>query len=178
MLNSLENKININNIIEKIKYNHNIDNTKKSLIFEPINEKKENYPLPIPINFQKVYSYHNVNFLYPWQYHAIIFGKENSNENFIYTAPTSGGKTMVAELLAITRLKEKFGRIIYIVPYVSLVTEKTSYFRKLLSSKLLPKEDVYKVNGYQGKNVFYYIYDRENLKVKHFQFVQLKKQIN
>lgn len=79
---------------------------------------------------------------------------------------------MVAEMLAITRLKEKFGRIIYIVPYVSLVTEKTAYFHKILSSRLLPKEDCYKVNGYQGNNVYLlyiyiYIKNRENLKEKH-----------
>lgn len=99
-----------------------------------------------------------MNFLYPWQYEATRFGQKNPDENFIYTAPTSGGKTMVAEMLAITRLKEKFGRIIYVVPYVSLVTEKTAYFRKILSSRLLPKEDCYKVNGYQGNNVFYFLY--------------------
>lgn len=52
--------------------------------------------------------------------------------NLIYSAPTSGGKTLVAEILMYRRLcKTKKGTILFVVPFKSLCDEKAAYFTSL-----------------------------------------------
>ena len=54
--------------------------------------------------------------------------------NLVYTAPTSGGKSLVAEVLVIKRLLEGGPRAkaIFLLPYRSTVGEKTAHFRRVL----------------------------------------------
>lgn len=47
--------------------------------------------------------------------------------SLIYSAPTSGGKTLVAEILMLQRLaasQDRNGVIFFVVPFVALVEEK------------------------------------------------------
>ena len=52
----------------------------------------------------------------------------------MYTAPTSGGKTLVAEMLMLHRLEEggAHAKAVFVVPYKAIVDEKVRYFERVL----------------------------------------------
>jgi len=51
----------------------------------------------------------------------VIQGKSN----LVYFAPTSGGKSIVSEILMLRAILGFKRRAMYILPYVSIVSEKT-----------------------------------------------------
>lgn len=72
--------------------------------------------------------------LYDWQ--ADCLRKSNVLEgraNLVYCAPTSGGKSMVAELLMLRRTMETGKPALLVLPYVAICTEKASHFRRIFS---------------------------------------------
>ena len=52
----------------------------------------------------------------------------------MYTAPTSGGKTLVAEMLMLHRLEEggAHAKAVFVVPYKAIVDEKVRHFERVL----------------------------------------------
>ena len=54
----------------------------------------------------------------------------NSAGNLIYSAPTSGGKTLVSEILMLRKIALiPGGTIFFIVPFIALAEEKAEYLR-------------------------------------------------
>lgn len=52
--------------------------------------------------------------------------------NLIYSAPTSGGKTLVCEILMLRKIaRTTGGTIFFIVPFVALAEEKAEYLRNV-----------------------------------------------
>ena len=49
----------------------------------------------------------------------------------VYFAPTSGGKSIVSEILMLRAILGFKKRAIYVLPYVSIVAEKTEYLTRL-----------------------------------------------
>jgi replicative superfamily II helicase len=93
---------------------------------------------------------HNSIFqLYPWQYDCLCLpGILNGTKNLVYTAPTSGGKTLVSEIIMLSHIVRQSpqspNKVLVVMPYVSLVAEKS----KFLQQKLLRGGVV--VRGYHG----------------------------
>jgi DNA polymerase theta len=55
-----------------------------------------------------------------------------AGRNLVYCAPTSGGKSQVAEVLMLRRLHRTQRPFLLVLPYVALCSEKTAHLEKLL----------------------------------------------
>ena len=75
-----------------------------------------------------------VHRLYPWQ-HACLLGTEGvlDGRNLVYSTPTSGGKSLVADVL-LCRTLQRRQKGLLVLPYVSMVEEVTERLTRLLRS--------------------------------------------
>lgn len=93
----------------------------------------------LPPKLLQRYQQHHITQLFPWQVDCLLsYGYElfQNKQNFIYSAPTSGGKTLIAELIMLRHIaqmqetKQKF-TIFFIVPFIAIAEEKTSYLQEI-----------------------------------------------
>lgn len=68
--------------------------------------------------------------IYPWQSRCLLGrGLMTGQKNLVYTAPTGGGKSLVADVLMLKRVIEN-KKAILVLPYVALVQEKLNWLRR------------------------------------------------
>ena len=72
-----------------------------------------------------------INSIYPWQSSCLLGrGLLNGERNLLYTAPTGGGKSLVADVLMLKRIiEDATKKAILVLPYVALVQEKLKWLR-------------------------------------------------
>ncbi|KAK2765359.1 hypothetical protein FQN54_008205 [Arachnomyces sp. PD_36] len=75
-----------------------------------------------------------VNSIYPWQASCLLGGRHlQGDKNLIYTAPTGGGKSLVADVLMLKKVIENPSqKAILVLPYVALVQEKLKWIRRIV----------------------------------------------
>lgn len=85
--------------------------------------------------------------MFPWQVECLGNSRVlNDNGNLVYSAPTSAGKTLVAEILTIKTVLERQKKVMIILPFVSVVREKMFYFQDIFS------ESGIRVEGFMGSH--------------------------
>jgi DNA polymerase theta len=75
-----------------------------------------------------------VHTIYPWQ-SSCLLGKGilSGEQSLVYTAPTGGGKSLVADILLLKNVIEQpTKKAILVLPYVALVQEKLKWLRRVV----------------------------------------------
>jgi hypothetical protein len=76
-----------------------------------------------------------INSIYPWQSRCLLANNLLRGEgNLVYSAPTGGGKSLVADILMLKRVVEQPDqKAILVLPYVALVQEKLQWLRNVVN---------------------------------------------
>ncbi|KAK3695368.1 P-loop containing nucleoside triphosphate hydrolase protein [Podospora appendiculata] len=80
--------------------------------------------------------------IYPWQKQCLLGpGLLKGDKNLVYSAPTGGGKSLVADVLMLRRvLDDRDAKAILVLPYVALVQEKVRWLRNVVNG--ITREDL------------------------------------
>ncbi|KAL5000795.1 hypothetical protein BDV10DRAFT_182982 [Aspergillus recurvatus] len=97
---------------------------------QSLNDPRFGLPPALVANFAAV----GVTSIYQWQASCLLGeGLLEGKRHLIYTAPTGGGKSLVADVLILKRIIENPTRkAILVLPYVALVQEKLKWLRRIV----------------------------------------------
>ncbi|KAL8809130.1 MAG: hypothetical protein Q9200_003695 [Gallowayella weberi] len=86
----------------------------------------------LPDSLVKNFASLGIKYIYPWQSSCLLGrGLLTGEKNFVYTAPTGGGKSLVADVLMLKRVLESpHTKAMLVLPYVALVQEKVNWLRR------------------------------------------------
>lgn len=86
----------------------------------------------LPESLVKNFTSLGIKSIYPWQSSCLLGrGLLTGEKNLVYTAPTGGGKSLVADVLMLKRvIEDPTKKAIVVLPYVALVQEKLKWLRK------------------------------------------------
>ncbi|KAJ5791854.1 uncharacterized protein N7518_008865 [Penicillium psychrosexuale] len=106
-----------------------------------LSNPKYGLPPALTANFAAL----GVRNIYPWQASCLLArGLLSGERHLVYTAPTGGGKSLVADVLLLKRIIENPGRkALLVLPYVALVQEKLKWMRRIVQDveRNIPDDD-------------------------------------
>ncbi|TGJ80043.1 hypothetical protein E0Z10_g8731 [Xylaria hypoxylon] len=109
-----------------------ISATPTSIVDRSLSLSFSRYGLPAPLvdNLNA----HGIKEIYPWQKQCLLGpGLLDGTKNLVYSAPTGGGKSLVADILMLKRiLEDRNAKALLILPYVALVQEKVRWLRNIV----------------------------------------------
>lgn len=136
--NSNENKCNITNLIQWGCSNAIIREYQKKGVKEMFEWQAEclsNPKVIFPIFIILTYELTNDEF---------SFQIKNEHRNLVYSAPTSAGKTFVSEILMFQTVLQRKKKVLFILPFISVVREKMYYLQVSKSIKTQISMKIYK----------------------------------
>lgn len=88
--------------------------------------------------------------IYPWQKQCLLGpGLLQGEKNLVYSAPTGGGKSLVADVLMLKRvLADREAKAILVLPYVALVQEKVRWLRNVVNG--ISRKELGQTDGEDG----------------------------
>lgn len=106
----------------------------------------------LPEEVANFYVHSGIREVYEWQAECVSNTRISVGQNLIYCAPTSGGKTLVAELVILMNVIALRKKVIFVLPFVSLVVEKERYFKSFCRyfNRRKSKRDKLEAKGYHG----------------------------
>ena len=89
----------------------------------------------VPESAREALAAKGVRELYPWQMECLSLpGVMEGRVNLLYSAPTSGGKSLVADLLLMRRFRERPGSVaMFVLPFVALCEERADSLENLFA---------------------------------------------
>lgn len=104
----------------------------------------------VPEGIANRWQSHGVRQLFDWQVECLSTPGVLDGKNLVYCAPTSGnfyagGKSLVAETLLVRGLLQRHARVLYVLPYIAIVEEKSKYLKDLLGH-------YFKIEGLHGSS--------------------------
>jgi replicative superfamily II helicase len=108
--------------------------------------------LQLPPDVVRSYRSTGLKELYDWQVQCLFSTGVLGGGHLVYCAPTGGGKTLVAELVLLRTVLLMKKKVIFVLPYVSLVIEKEKSLNKLLAgyNRSQPLKARVAVRGFHG----------------------------
>ena len=119
----------------------------QSFLTTPTKAQTDNLHLSlwgIPEHVLDQYSCRGIKSMFPWQAECLTLPGVLEGGNLVYSAPTSAGKTLVAELLALKCALELKKKVMFVLPFVSIAHEKSNYLQQVLEPSGV------KVGGFMG----------------------------
>ena len=98
----------------------------------------------IPDLVLEQYSRRGITSMYKWQAECLMQPGILQGGNLVFSAPTSAGKTFIAELLALKCVLETKKKVVIILPFVSIAHEKANYLQSIFEPNGV------KVGGFMG----------------------------
>ena len=120
---------------------------KSSFLVTPSKDIADNLMLAkwgIPEKVLEQYASKGICSMFEWQGECLSLPGVLSGGNLVYSAPTSAGKTLVAELLALKCVLEQRKKVVLILPFVSIAQEKSGYLQCMFEPVGI------KVGGFMG----------------------------
>lgn len=97
----------------------------------PVDISKWGLPTKIVTAYQKA----GVTTLFPWQAECLNRRNVLDGMNLVYSAPTSAGKTLVAEILLLKRVVETRKKGLFVLPFVALAREKMVNLQRIFKGE-------------------------------------------
>lgn len=90
------------------------------------------------------YSEKGIKSMFEWQFECLSLPNVLDGGNLVFSAPTSAGKTLIAELIALKCVLERRKKVMIILPFVSVAHEKENYLRSIFEPQGV------RVGGFMG----------------------------